>query len=198
MSKIPADLHKKCETGVIRAKDAIAQGYHPMNLKRLEQKGLLVHSGWGIYTPISANITEHHGLVEATQRVPKGVICLLSALSFHELTTQIPFETWLAIAPNARHPKDKLLSLRILHMSGEALKSGIESHEIEGVTVRIYCLAKTIVDCFKYRNKIGLDVAIEVLRECLRAKCCTVDELWHYAKICRMSNVMRPYLEAIA
>jgi predicted transcriptional regulator of viral defense system len=83
-------------------------------------------------------------------------------------------------------------------MSGEALQSGIESHEIEGVTVRIYCLAKTIVDCFKYRNKIGLDVAIEVLRECLRAKCCTVDELWHYAKICRMSNVMRPYLEAIA
>ncbi|MHC5824788.1 MAG: type IV toxin-antitoxin system AbiEi family antitoxin domain-containing protein, partial [Nostoc sp.] len=108
-----------------------------------------------------------------------------------------PFEVWLAIPQKARAPKEDILPLRIVYMSGKALESGIEEHEIEGVCVPVYSPAKTVVDCFKFRNKIGLDVALEALRECLRERRCTIDQIWHYAKICRMQNVMRPYLESL-
>lgn len=185
------------EMGVIRAKEAQARGIHPEYLKRLEQQGRLIRSARGVYTFADADITASHTLVEAVKRVPHGIVCLLSALSFHELTTQVPFEVWLAIPPKTRAPMENLLPLRIVRMSGQSLESGIEKHEIEGVSVAIYSPAKTVVDCFKFRNKIGLDIAIEALRECLREKRCTADELWHYAKICRMQNVMRPYLEAL-
>lgn len=197
MSKTEQVLGMAREVGVLRAKDVEAKGIHREYLKRLEQLGLLIRSGRGIYTSADADITENHSLVEARMRVPHGVICLLSALSFHELTTQAPFEVWLAIDQKARHPKDALLPLRIVYMSGLAREAGIESHQIEGVPVRVYCLAKTVVDCFKFRNKIGLDVALEALRECWLKRRCTIDELWHYAKICRVQNVMRPYLESL-
>lgn len=183
--------------GVIRAKDIEKKGIHRQYLKRLEEQGLLIRSGRGIYTYFDAEITENHSFVEATQRVPHSTICLLSALSFHELTTQNPFETWLAIDQKARSPKDDLLSLRIVYMSGQALKTGIEVHQLEEIPVQIYSVAKTVVDCFKFRNKIGLDVALEALRECWQKRRCTMDELWHYAKVCRMKNVMRPYLESL-
>jgi predicted transcriptional regulator of viral defense system len=198
MTKIQQLMELAREMGVIRAKEAQEKGIHPEYLKRLEQQGLLVRSARGIYTFMNANITESHTLVEATKRVPHGVICLLSALSFHELTTQAPFEVWLAIPPKVRNPKEDLLPLRIVHMSGKALECGIEEHNIEGVRVSVYSPSKTIVDCFKFRHKIGLDVALEALRECLRERRCRVDEIWHYAKICRMQNVMRPYLESVA
>ncbi len=198
MSKTQQLLDLVREVGVIRAKDVEAKGIHREYLKRLEQQGLLMRSGRGIYTFANAEITESHSLVEATQRVPHGVICLLSALSFYELTTQAPFEIWLAIDQKARSPKDNLLPLRIVHMSNKTLKAGIEEHDIEGVRVPVYSVAKTVIDCFKFRNKIGLDVALEALRECRRERRCTVDELWHYAKICRMQNVIRPYLEFLA
>ena len=185
------------DMGVIRAKDAEAKGIHREYLKRLEQQGLLIRSARGIYTFTDAEITENHSLVETVKRVPHGVICLLSALSFYELTTQAPFEVWLTIAQKARAPKEDMLPLRIVYMSGLSLESGIEEHEIEGVRVRVYSVAKTVVDCFKFRNKIGLDVAKEALRECLKERRCTIDSIWHYAKICRMQNVMRPYLEAL-
>lgn len=185
------------EMGVIRAKDAEAKGIHPEYLKRLEQQGLLIRSARGLYTFTEAEITESHSLVEAAKRVPHGIICLLSALSFYELTTQAPFEVWLTISQKARAPKEDILPLRIVYMSGQALKSGIEEHEIEGVRVRVYSVAKTVVDCFKFRNKIGLDVAIEALRSSTRERHCSIDEIWHYAKICRMQNVMRPYLESL-
>ena len=197
MSKTQQVLELAREVGVIRAKDVAAKGIHRQYLKRLEQQGLLIRSGRGIYTYVDAEITERHSLVEAAKRVPSGVICLLSALSFYELTTQAPFEIWLAIDQKARSPKEAILPLRIVYMSGQALYAGIESHSIEGVSVRVYCLAKTVADCFKYRHKIGLDVALEALRECLRQRRCTIDELWHYAKICRMKNVIRPYLESL-
>lgn len=186
------------EAGVIRAKDMVLHGIHPSVLQRLERQGLLLKSGRGLYTPVDANITEHHSLVEAAKRVPHGVICLLSALSFYELTSQAPFAVWIAISQKARRPKDTLLPLRIVYMSGKALDAGIEEHLIEGVSVQVYCIAKTIADCFKYRNKIGLDVALEALREGWREKKCSMDELWHYAKICRVQNVMLPYLESLA
>jgi predicted transcriptional regulator of viral defense system len=197
MTKMQQVLELAHDMGVIRAKDAGARGIHPEYLKRLEQQGLLIRSARGIYTFTDAEITENHSLVETVKRVPHGVICLLSALSFYDLTTQAPFEIWLTIPQKARAPKEDMLPLRIVYMSGKALESGIEEHEIEGVCVRVYSVAKTVVDCFKFRNKIGLDVAIEALRDCLKERRCTIDEIWDYGKICRMQNVMRPYLEAL-
>ena len=132
------------------------------------------------------------------KRVPKGVVCLLSALRFHELTTQSPFEVWLAIGEKDWRPRIEYPSLRFVRFSPTTLTAGVVEHQIEGVPVRMFTPAKTVADCFKYRNKIGLDVAIESLRECLRSQRCTMDDLWHYAKICRVQNVMRPYLESLA
>jgi predicted transcriptional regulator of viral defense system len=197
MSKIEQVLALAHESGVIRAKDVEAKGIHREYLNRLEQQGLLIRSGRGIYTSASADITESHSLVEAQVRVPHGVICLLSALSFYELTTQAPFELWLAIDQKKRQPKDSLLPLQIVYMSGQALKTGVEYHQVEGVRIQVYCLAKTVVDCFKFRNKIGFDVALEALRECRRERRCTIDEIWYYAKICRVTKIIRPYLESL-
>jgi predicted transcriptional regulator of viral defense system len=129
--------------------------------------------------------------------VPKGVVCLLSALRFHELTTQAPFEVWLAIGEKAWRPRVDYPPLRVVRFSAAALASGVEQHQIEGVTIPVFSPAKTVADCFKYRNKIGLDVAIEALRECWGSRRCTMDDLWKYAKVCRVQNVMRPYLESI-
>ncbi|WP_353932722.1 type IV toxin-antitoxin system AbiEi family antitoxin domain-containing protein [Okeanomitos corallinicola TIOX110] len=197
MSKTQKILNYSTKTAVIRAKDIEAKGIHREYLKRLENEGLLVRSARGVYTFTDAEITENHTLVETAKRVPKGIICLLSALNFYQLTTQTPFEVWLAIPQKSRPPKDHLLPLRIIYMSGKSLEAGIEEHIIEGVTVRIYSLPKTIADCFKFRNKIGLDVALEALRESWRGKRCSMDEIWYYAKICRVHNVMRPYLESL-
>jgi predicted transcriptional regulator of viral defense system len=184
-------------SGVLRPRDLEPHGIHREYLRRLEQQGLLIRTGRGIYTLLETDFTEHHSLVEASRRVPHGIICLLSALRFHEITTQAPFEVWLAIHGKARPPSEALLPLHIVYMSGNAFEAGIETHQLEGIPVQIYNLPKTVADCFKYRNKIGLDVALEALQESWRDRRCTMDELWHYAKICRVSNVMRPYLESL-
>jgi len=136
-------------------------------------------------------------LAAASARVPHGVVCLLSALRFHEMTTQNPAELWLAIDRKARVPAARDLPLRIVRFSGKARLKGIEEHDIDGVKVPIYNPAKTVADCFKYRRKIGMDVALEALRDCWRSKRCTIEDLWRYAAICRVTNVMRPYLEAV-
>lgn len=183
--------------GVLRPRDLEAHGIHREHLRRLEQRGLLVRAGRGIYTLTEAEFSEHQSLAEASKRVPHGVICLLSALRFHNLTTQAPFEVWLAIHHKARTPQVDTLPLRIVYMSGKAFQSGIETHRIEGVNVSVYGLAKTVADCFKYRNKIGLEVALEALQGYWQESRGTMDELWHYAKICRVSKVMRPYLESL-
>jgi predicted transcriptional regulator of viral defense system len=125
-------------------------------------------------------------------------VCLLSALRFHNLTTQAPHQIWLALDRKARHPKVDYLPLRVVRFSGTALQEGQEQHVIEGVPVRVYNPGKAVADCFKYRNKIGLDVALEALREAWRNRACTLSELTHYARICRVSNVMRPYLESLS
>jgi predicted transcriptional regulator of viral defense system len=143
-------------------------------------------------------LAEHHSLAEVCKRVPNGVVCLLSALRFHEITTQAPFEVWLAISEKAWRPRLEYPPIRVARFSQTALHAGIEEYQIEGVTVRVYSAAKTVADCFKYRNKIGLNVAIEALRECWQSRRCNMDELWRYADICRVRNVMRPYLETIA
>jgi predicted transcriptional regulator of viral defense system len=187
--------------GVLHARDLKAQGIPREYLWQLQRKGLLERAGRGIYRQLNCKATENHSLVEAAQRVPRGVICLLSALRFHDLTTQAPFEVWVAIDRKAHRPNspqdDHLTPLNIVRFSGEARTNGIEEHTLEGVTVQIYNPAKTVADCFKYRNKIGIDVAIEALRDCCRQRRASADELWHYAKICRVANVMRPYMEVI-
>jgi predicted transcriptional regulator of viral defense system len=184
--------------GVLRPRDLDAQRIPRAYLSRMLTSGLLERVGRGLYVPAGGGFKEHRSLVEASKRVPKGVICLLSALRYHNLTTQAPREVWLAIGEKAWRPRLSSPPLRIVRFSNRALREGAEVHQIEGVTVRVFNPAKTVADCFKYRNKIGLDVALEALRECWRARRCTMDDLWRYAKICRVQNVMRPYLEALA
>jgi predicted transcriptional regulator of viral defense system len=184
--------------GTIRTREAIALDIHPEYLRRLVEKGMLLKSGRGMYTYIDAELSENHSLVVASHRVPRGIICLLSALQFHGIGTQSPFEIWLAIDVNSRTPNVESLPLQMVYMSGLALTTGIENHTIEGIPVQIFNPAKTVVDCFKYRHKIGLDVALEALRDVWESRRCSMDKLWEYAKICRMSRVMRPYLESLS
>ena len=185
------------QAGVLRPRDLDAEGIPREYLRRLLADGLLDRPGRGIYVAADLKPTPNHGLAEACKRVPHGVVCLLSALQFHELTTQAPFEVWLAIDGKARLPKVEHPPLRVVRFSGPALDSGIKEHRIEGVAVRVYTPAKTVADCFKYRNKIGLDVALEALRDCWKKRRATMDELWQAAKTCRVANVMRPYLESL-
>ncbi|MCU7850349.1 MAG: type IV toxin-antitoxin system AbiEi family antitoxin domain-containing protein [Candidatus Thiodiazotropha sp. (ex Lucinoma kastoroae)] len=184
--------------GVLRPRDLNPYSIPRIYLSRLHAAGKLQRIGRGLYVLPGTNVSEHRSLAEACKRVPKGVICLLSALRFHELTTQSPFEVWLAIGEKAWRPRVEYPPLRIVRFSSAALDAGVEEHRIEGVIVPVFTPAKTVADCFKYRNKIGLDVSIEALRECWRSRRCTLDDLWEYAKVCRVQNVMRPYLESLA
>ena len=181
--------------GVFRARDVATSR---VALARLTRAGSLERVGRGLYVHAKANVTEHHTLVEATVRVPRGVVCLLSALRFHGLTTQSPHEVWMAIGIKARKPVTDWPPLRIVRFSGAALGFGVEKHLIENVTVRITSREKTVADCFKYRNKVGLDVALEALRDYLRARRRSVDALMEAAAASRVTNVIRPYLEALA
>ncbi len=161
-------------------------------------KGLVMRVGRGLYVARGSRPTQHHSLAQASKRVPHGIVCLLSALRFHDLTTQSPFQVWFAISNKARLPKTANPPLRILRFSKQMLAYGVQEHRIEGVSVRIFSPAKTVADCFRYRNKIGLDVALEALRECRRKRRATSDELWQAAKVSRVANVMRPYLESLS
>ncbi|MDY7038547.1 MAG: type IV toxin-antitoxin system AbiEi family antitoxin domain-containing protein [Thermodesulfobacteriota bacterium] len=190
------DLARKL--GVVRVRDLSDRGLHHESLRRLCKDGVLVKTGRGLYELSDADVTEHHTLALVGKRIPNAVICLLSSLQFHDIGTQSPSKVWIAIDRKAAKPHADYPTIRIVRFTGSSLSEGIEMHDIEGVTVRIYNPAKTVADCFKYRNKIGLDVSLEALRECIRGRRCTHDELWHYAKVCRVANVMRPYLEAVA
>ena len=198
LSRIDTIISLAKEKGMIRPRDLDGYGIPRAYLSRLCDKGKLERLSRAIYAVPGSKITEHYSLVQTCKRVPKGVICLLSALRFADLTTQSPSDIWIAIDRKARLPKSDGLPLRFVRFSGDALYSGVELHVIEGVEIKVYSPAKTVVDCFKYRNKIGLDVALEALRECWHERRCSMGELWHFAKICRMSNVMRPYLESLA
>jgi predicted transcriptional regulator of viral defense system len=182
--------------GILRPRDVAALGIAPVYIQRLVACGLLVRSGRGLYGLPDADVTEHHSLAEANKRVSHSVICLLSALRFHGLTTQAPFEVWSAIDHKARAPKIDFPPIHIVRMSGNFLKKYVEVHRIEGVEVQIFSAAKTVTDCFRYRNKIGLDVAIEALRDYLRQKY-SIDDLWHCAEAGRITRVIRPYMEAM-
>jgi predicted transcriptional regulator of viral defense system len=166
-------------------------------LSKLVQEGVIERIQRGLYSLPDAEVTEHRSLVEASKRVGNGTICLISALRFHDLTTQSPFEVWMAIDMKARRPRASYPPIRFVRFTGKALTEGVKHHRIEGISIRVYVPAKTVADCFKYRNKIGLDVAIEALRDCWQQRKATMDDLWKFAKICRVGNVMRPYLESL-
>ncbi len=183
--------------GVLRPRDLSAYGIPREYLRRLTKQGLLEKTGRGLYIIPGADVGEMHSLAEAAKRVPRGVICLLSALRFHDLTTQNPHQVWMAIDVDARAPKPDGIPLRVVRFSGPALTSCVEEHNIEGVPLRVYSAAKTVADCFKFRSKVGLDVAIESLRDCWHQRKATMDEIWAAAKVCRVTTVIRPYLESL-
>jgi len=160
-------------------------------------KGDLIRVGRGRYVLPQAEHSENLGLALVAAAVPRSIICLLSALGFHGIGTQAPQEVWIAVALGAARPRLDYPPVRVTLVSGPAFAYGVERHQVDGVPVRIYSPAKTVADCFKFRNKIGVDVAIEALREVLRAKRCTREELWAASKACRVTTVIRPYLEAI-
>jgi predicted transcriptional regulator of viral defense system len=183
--------------GFLRPRDLEPFGLSRETLRRLEAKGQVVRRGRGLYVAAGDRFDEQETLAVASTRIPHGVVCLLSALRFHDLTTQNPSEIWLAIDRKARLPKTDDLPLRIVRFSGEAWTAGIQEHRLNRTVIRVYNAAKTVADCFKYRRKIGIDVAVEALRDCWQNRKATADELWRYATICRVTNVMQPYLETV-
>jgi len=182
--------------GVIRASDVEKIGASRTLLAYLAGRGVLRRVARGAYA-LADYIPERGSFLEAAAAVPHGVICLLSALQFHEITTQMPTEVWVAIERGRNEPTAGSIPVRVVKLSGPAFRAGIEEHRSDGVTIRVYSAAKTVVDCFKFRNRIGLDVAREALVDALDRKKASRDEIWRYAKLCRMSRVMRPYLEMV-
>jgi predicted transcriptional regulator of viral defense system len=185
------------KASIIRPDDLERAGIPREHLSRMTKAGTLVRIGRGLYALPNAPVTAGRSLAEVAKAAPNGVVCLLSALRFHELTTQGPHQIWLAVENKAWRPKALTWPVTLVYMSGVAFSAGIEVHSIEKIPVRIYNAAKTVADCFKYRNKIGLDVAIEALRDYLRRHRGGADEVWRYAKICRVTRVMQPYLDAM-
>ena len=183
--------------GSITRTEVIEAGVHTNVLSRLVRDGSLERVARGRYRLPDVPITEHYSLVLVAFAVPKAVICLVSALQFHQIGTQLPHEVWIAIDRRSRRPVMPYPKLRIHRFSGKALTEGVETHRIEGQLVRVYSVAKTLADVFKYRNKVGLDVALEALRDAWRHRKFTMPEIEHHARICRVEEVMRPYLETL-
>jgi predicted transcriptional regulator of viral defense system len=197
-TKMETALELLRERGTLRPRDLARHDIPPDYLDRLYRLGRVDRVARGLYTWPDAEVSEHHSFAEAARLVPGGVVCLLSALRFHGLSTQSPVEVWLTLPNKAWTPKVKYPRLRIVRASGPALTTMVEEHRVETVAVKIYSPAKTVADCFKHRSKVGLDVALEALRDAFRGRKATMDELWAAARVCRMENVMRPYLESLA
>lgn len=183
--------------GIIRSAEVEKAGISRVYLRRLVAKGELERVGRGLYALPGTLTGEARQLAEVAARIPQGVICLLSALQFHGLSTQMPHEIWIAIKSPGWRPQLDYPSIRVVWLSGKSFDTGIQEHMIEKVPVKIYGPAKTVADCFKFRNKIGIDVCIEALREVRRKKLATIDDLWKAARVNRITNIIRPYLEAI-
>ncbi|MBL8534221.1 MAG: type IV toxin-antitoxin system AbiEi family antitoxin domain-containing protein [Betaproteobacteria bacterium] len=183
--------------GLLQTRDVVASGIPTIALTRLVRNGQLVRAGRGVYVLPGQQGSAHRSLAEVALRAPRGVVCLLSALSYHEIGTQAPFEVWLALPAGVAAPRLASPAIRVVRMSGASLTQGVQHVEIDGVEVPVFDPAKTVADCFKFRNKIGLDVALEALREAWHERKVRADALWSYAKLNRVANVMRPYLEAL-
>ena len=181
----------------VRSRELVAAGITRSQISRMVASGQLHKVARGLYAKPGFQSGEFGGVVEVANRAPNVVFCLLTALRIHNLTTQAPFEVWIAIGNKEKPPRLNYPPLRTIRFSGKALTAGIEELVIDGAPVRVTTVAKTVADCFKFRNKIGLDVALEALREASRSKKASADQLWRYATIDRVTNVMRPYLEAV-
>jgi predicted transcriptional regulator of viral defense system len=190
-------LELAMQMGLIRPRDVEAAGIHREYLLRLYRSGDLTRVGRGLYALPGAQTSESLSLAEVAKRVPNAVICLISAIEFHHLTTQVAHSVWIAIENKKWGPTFDYPPIEIVRFSSPSFSFGVEEHEVDRIPVKIYSPAKSVADCFKFRNKIGLDIAIEALRETWRSRKATMDELWEAAKVCRVSNVMRPYLEAV-
>jgi len=186
------------QKGMLRASDLDGTGVPRVVLTRMMANGQLQKTGRGIYRLPDCQSSEHESLVTIASKVPQAVFCLLTALQFHELTTQLPRQVWIAMPRGSHTPRIDYPPLKMIQFAGDAYSEGIEIIERDQVKLRVYCVAKTVADCFKHRNKIGLDVALESLKDARAQKKATADDLWRFAKICRVANVMRPYLEAVA
>lgn len=183
---------------LFRLTEATSAGIHPEAVRRLTRQGQLTRVGRGLYALPTLEPGEHHTLAEVAKRVPKGIVCLLTALRVHGLGTQNPREVWLAVDRRAGIPRIDFTSVRIVRISGAALSAGVTERDIDGVRVRITGPARTVVDCFKFRHKIGIDVAVEALRDYRRLRTGTADELWRVAGHLRLASVMRPYWDAMS
>lgn len=195
-SDIERVLRQVQERGLLRLRD-LSNPSAGVHLARLCEQGKIQRVARGVYAPVAINPSESFSLALATTRVPEGVICLISALHYYDLTTQIPWEVWLAIPADSRTPKINEFPVRFAWYSERMLKAGVKTVTIDGASVKIFNPAKTVVDCFKYRHKIGKDVCLEALREGWRRRLFTMDELWKFAKVCRVTTVIRPYLETL-
>lgn len=184
--------------GLLRPGDLAALGIPRVYLTRLTAAGKLAKAGRGLYRLAESALSENEALALVATRAPRAVFCLLTALQFHGLTTQLPRQVWIAL-PQGRHvPRMDYPPLKLIQYTGDAFTRGIETHRVDRVDIRVYSVAKTVADCFKHRGKVGLDVALEALKDARSQGKASADDLWLYARICRVANVMRPYLEAIA
>ncbi|WP_457336343.1 type IV toxin-antitoxin system AbiEi family antitoxin domain-containing protein [Rhizobacter sp. P5_C2] len=183
---------------LLRARDLAEHAVPTVVLSRLVAAGKLERIARGVYSLPARKLSEHRSLAEVSLRVPQGVVCLLSALRMHGIGTQAPFEVWVAIPHHSPTPRLDQPALRVVRMSGQAFTEGVDRIMVDGVKVPVFNPAKTVADCFKHRNKIGIDVALEALRDGWSQRKLTMDAIWHYANIDRVANVMRPYLESVA
>jgi len=186
------------QKGWLRASDLASAGVPRVVLTRMTASGQLERAARGLYRLPDSLGSEHQGLTAVATKVPQAVFCLLSALQFHGLTTQLPWQVWIAMPRGSHAPRIDHPPIKMVQFTGEAYSEGIESHQRDQVALRVYSVAKTVADCFKHRNKIGLDVALEALKDARAQQKASADDLWRYAKVCRVANVMRPYLEALA
>jgi predicted transcriptional regulator of viral defense system len=185
------------QKGLLRASDLGAIDAPRVVLTRLTAAGQLEKVGRGLYRLPDSHGSEHESLVAVATKVPQAVLCLLTALQFHELTTQLPRQVWIAMPRGSHAPRFDYPPIKMVQFTGEAYTAGVEEVERDGVKLRVYGVAKTVADCFKHRNKIGLDVALEALKDARARNRASVDDIWRFAKVCRVANVMRPYLESI-
>ena len=185
------------QKGLVRMRDLRDAGVGAETVARMVRDGVVMRVARGLYQLSDAMPDPRRSFAEASALVPKGVICLTSALQFHELTLQMPSAVWIAIERTGWKPKVEYPPIRFVRFGSQTLREGVKRHSIEGIEVPIFEPARTIVDCFRYRNKIGLDVALEGLREVLRTKRATPDQLWEFARSARVWSVMRPYVEAL-
>lgn len=190
-------LELAAKKGILRARD-LGDDLSRVTLRRLVEEGELIMLSRGLYVLPDRGAQEDSTLAEVAIKYPHSIFCLLTALQMHGLTTQLPHQVWLAVDVKARAPSMKYPPLKVVRFSGDALQDGVENKIIDGViNIQVTCVEKTIADCFKYRNKIGIDIAIEALKDAWNKKQISMDLIWQYSKICRVSNVMRPYLECL-